>query len=108
MTKAQNKGIDHILQSWSFGIPADDTVTAIPRTIWRQLYDYWMKFAHGLGRINALILLTLVYFVVIGPAAVVLRLFGKDLLDRKAEKRSSFWYKKDQEQLTLERSKQQF
>lgn len=108
MRNAQNKELEHILQRWSFDGQTADADATLPRTIWKQAYDYWMKFARGLGRVNALVLLTFVYFVVIGPAAIVLRIFGKDLLDREAEKGSSYWYKKDQEQLTFERSKQQF
>lgn len=53
----------------------------------------WMKFAEVLGRINATILLSLVFFVVVTPMAFLRRLFGgKDLLSlRNARKTPSLY-----------------
>src|SRR5262249_2223822 len=52
----------------------------------------WMAVAHVLGWINTRILLTAVFFVVFTPISLVLRLIGRDPLDRKRDKsRPSYW-----------------
>jgi hypothetical protein len=55
------------------------------------LYRGWMKFGHVLGWINARIILGLVFFVMVTPIGLVMRLFGKDLLRMKMQKSASYW-----------------
>ena len=108
MRTEPHEHIEVLLRRWSFTSQALEAEAARPRTIWRIAHDYWMRFARFLGKANALLLLTVVYFLLIGPAAIVLRIFGRDLLDRKAGKGHTYWRQKSDEQLTLDRSKQQF
>jgi hypothetical protein len=108
MTNTRPEHIEKLLSRWSYSPAKSEAEVVTSRTLWRIAYSYWMKFARALGKANALVLLTIVYVVLIGPAAIVLRIFGKDLLDRKAGESLSYWYEKENEQLTLERSKQQF
>ncbi|MCX6135814.1 MAG: SxtJ family membrane protein [Ignavibacteriales bacterium] len=107
--KTPQERIEPFLRRWSYASEIPD-VAAVPqaKTFWRSAYEYWMKFARMVGKANAVVLLTIVYFVVIGPAAIVLRIIGKDLLDRKAGNEISYWYDKQQEKLTTERSEHQF
>ena len=96
-----------LLERWSFsGHP--EPAEPQTRTLRSILFAYWMKFARILGIVNANILLTLFYLFIIGPAALVIKLFGKDLLDRRAEERTSYWYEKEYEKPDPERSKHQF
>ncbi|MFT5431773.1 MAG: hypothetical protein ACI9OJ_002471 [Myxococcota bacterium] len=44
---------------------------------------YWMKAAHKLGFFNMMILLTIVYVVVLTPTGWLMRLFGKDPMNRR-------------------------
>lgn len=99
--------IKSLLDRWRFAPPKDQEP---PKTesVWRTLYSYWMKFARLLGKVNTTLLLTLSYVLILGPVAMVLKLFGKDLLDRKAEHRASYWYDKPKEPITQEQSKHQF
>jgi hypothetical protein len=108
MTKVPPEHVAELLRRWSFSSEIASGEAAPPRTIWRIAYGYWMRFARALGKANALLLLTIVYVILIGPAAVVLKVFRKDLLDRKAGEGSTYWNEKAREQLTLDRSKQQF
>jgi len=108
MTKVQPDHIGKLLLRWSYASESSEEKVAPRRTIWRIAYGYWMRFAKALGKANALLLLTIVYVVLIGPAAIVLKIFRKDLLDRKAGEGSTYWNEKEQEELSLERSKQQF
>jgi hypothetical protein len=108
MTVMPNEHVENLLRRWSYS-PDRVVGEVAPRgTIWRTAYGYWMRFAKALGKANALLLLTIVYVVLIGPAALVLKLLGKDLLNRKAGVGPTYWNAKTQEPLSLERSKQQF
>jgi hypothetical protein len=55
------------------------------------LYRGWMAFGHALGWINAKILLTLVFFLIVTPVALALKLFGHDPLARRLAHRGSYW-----------------
>jgi hypothetical protein len=59
------------------------------------LYRVWMKFSHVLGYINTRLLLAAVFFLVITPLALLMRLFGRDVLALRQEKRESYWQVQD-------------
>ena len=64
--------------------------------ILRPLYIGWMKFAFVLGWINTRILLGLFYYGVVTPIGVLLRLFGKDLLDQKIDRSAAtYWIRRE-------------
>jgi hypothetical protein len=68
----------------------------------------WMRGAAVLGRVNARIMLTVVFFVVLVPIGLVLRCF-RDPLDRSLEDgRGSQWVKREPEPPDLARYEQQF
>ena len=55
----------------------------------------WIKFGELLGVIISPIILGFIYFFVIFPTNIILKLFGKDLLLLKINKNSkSFWLKR--------------
>ncbi|MDP2886396.1 MAG: SxtJ family membrane protein [Ignavibacteria bacterium] len=108
MNQASREKVNELVHRWSYSPEAKQLETGGRKTIWRIAYEYWMKFARALGKVNAFVLLTLVYFVFIGPTAIVLKILRRDLLDRNAESGSTYWYSKEQEETTLERSERQF
>jgi len=59
------------------------------------LNKLWMKFGLLLGNIVAPIVMGIVYFGVVTPTGILLRLFGKDILMLKKNKNSSYWLNKD-------------
>jgi hypothetical protein len=68
-----------------------------------------MAFAHGLGRIQTAIILFLVYVLVLGPIAVMLRVFGRrDLLELRRPECDSFAHSKDQVPTDAARCARQF
>ena len=71
------------------------------------LYKVWMAFGHVLGWINARIILALVFFVVVMPIGLVMRLFGKDFLRMRKNRSGSYWVKRDRE-LTPQSMRDQF
>lgn len=49
------------------------------------LYKYWMQFGHVAGWINTRIILGIMFFLLIFPAGIIMRLFATDPLRRKLE-----------------------
>ena len=55
----------------------------------------WVKFGELLGRIVAPIVMAIIYFVIITPIGLIMRLIGKDLLNINFLKNSSYWIKRE-------------
>ncbi len=54
--------------------------------------NLWIKFGEFLGRIIAPIVMALVYFIILTPISLLVRVFGKDLLGLKfLKKQNSYW-----------------
>lgn len=51
----------------------------------------WMAFARALGRVNTAVFLSVVFFLVLTPLGLLLRLAGRDELDRR-RRGSSTWH----------------
>ena len=63
----------------------------IPTTL-RPVYATWLRIAHFLGKIFTMLILTLAYYMVITPAALIKRLFGGRPLPLMPNKEaSSYW-----------------
>ena len=76
--------------------------------IWRAFWTHWKSLALKIARAQTLFLLTLFYFTLFGFYALVLKLFQRDLLDKKWRKEKSFWIKKERVDTALESAKRQF
>ena len=55
----------------------------------------WFKFGLLLGKIISPVIMFLVYFTVVTPTGLLLRLFNKDILNLKFNKKSSYWINKE-------------
>ncbi len=55
------------------------------------VHRVWMQVADALGWFNTRVLLGLVYFLVMTPTGIVMRLLGRDPLDRRLGDRTSYW-----------------
>ncbi len=75
---------------------------------WRLLWDGWTAYAKRAGGYQGQVLLTIVYFVVLGPSAIVSRLTGNQLLDLDARPRESYWIEREREPSTLSTLERQF
>ena len=66
----------------------------------------WIKLGEILGFIIAPIVMALVYFVILTPVSIIVRVFGKDLLGLKfLKKKDTYWIKRKK---TLGSMKKQF
>ena len=55
----------------------------------------WIRFGLLLGNIISPIVMAIIFFGVVTPTGVVLRLFKKDILKLKKNNNSSYWINKD-------------
>ena len=76
--------------------------------LWKSIKSGWMAFAHKLGKINTAILLSIVYFLTMGPIALLSRIFLGDLLGRKAREGESYAVPLENVTVTMERAHKQF
>ena len=52
----------------------------------------WIKFGEILGRVIAPIVMAIIYFIVLTPISLIVRLFGKDLLNlRFIKNKKTYW-----------------
>ena len=56
----------------------------------------WMKFGYLLGAIIAPIVMALIFFGVVTPTGILMKIVGKDLLNLKKKKnKKTYWIKKE-------------
>ena len=56
----------------------------------------WMKFGLLLGKIVSPIILGFVFFGVVTPISIIMKLFAKDSLNLKRNKKQTYWLKKEE------------
>ncbi len=78
--------------------------------LFRRIYRLWIAFSVVLGYFVSRILLTIIFCVIVVPTGLIMRLVGKDPMDRKLDPAAqSYWNKKEQEtDTTIERYERQF
>jgi hypothetical protein len=76
----------------------------LPRVLW----DAWRAYSRRAGGYQANLLLSGVYFLVVGPVALVARVAGTKLLDLDPRPRSSYWVERGPAEKTLAALERQF
>lgn len=73
------------------------------------LHKIWMIIAIMLSFISTRVILTLLYYLIVTPIGLMMRIGGKDFLDEKIEKKkSSYWIKRIPKEYLSEDSEKQF
>ena len=68
------------------------------------LNKIWIKFGELLGKVIAPIAMAMVYFVILTPISLIVRLFGKDLIGIKFKKNvNSYWIKRKKDLGTMDK-----
>jgi hypothetical protein len=65
--------------------------------ILKPIYCLWIAMAHAMGWIMTRIILTITYVILLAPLGLLLRFFGKDLLDVKFDPSvsGSYWNERE-------------
>ena len=93
---------------WSVGVALMVTGAIVP-TLLRPVYWLWMKLAHLLGWVNTRLLLGIIFFVIITPMTIVMKIFGRDALNRKINKDAdSYWIPRPPIESVKEHCERQF
>ena len=80
-------------------------LTLIKSKILDVLNDLWIKFGELLGKIIAPIVMSIVFFLIVTPIGLVLKIVKKDLLKLKFNNDKSYWVEKSK---TIESMDKQF
>ena len=68
------------------------------------LNKLWSKFGIFLGVIVSPIIMGIVYFLVVTPTGIFMRLLGNDLLKMSKEKNTStYWIKRDKQHISMKK-----
>lgn len=95
---------------WFFGLSAVAILTALttPKCI-KPIFIVFTKVGHAIGWVNSRIILSFIYFIFIAPIAIIMRIAGRDSLNRKIDtKEASYWVKRVTTKSTKEKLEKQF
>jgi Saxitoxin biosynthesis operon protein SxtJ len=78
--------------------------------LFRLIHRLWLDFSVILGYFVSRILLTIIFFLVIIPTGLIMRLVGKDPMDRKLDPAAAtYWQRREPEpDQSIERYERQF
>ena len=65
----------------------------IPKSL-EPLNKTWIKFGELLGRVISPVVMAIIFFAIVTPTGLLMRLMGKDLLKLKSSKNNSYWIKR--------------
>ncbi len=87
------KGND--LRIWSLVISFIFLVLGLINSkILTPLNRLWFKFGLLLGKFISPLIMGIIFFIVVTPTGIIMRLFKKDLLNLKYNKKESYWINK--------------
>ena len=86
---------DESLRIWSLIVSTVFLFLGLTNSkILTPLNKIWFKFGLLLGRTVSPVIMGVIFFLVVTPTALIMRLIGKDLLNLKFNKHKSYWIKK--------------
>ena len=71
------------------------TLALVKPQILNPLTKLWIKFGELIGKFISPIVIGLIYFVILTPIGLLMRIFNKDLLNLKFSEESSYWIKRE-------------
>ena len=85
------------IRIWSIAIAIVFLILALMNSkLLTPLNKLWFKFGMALGSIVAPIVMGIVFFLVVTPIALVMKIMGKDLLNIKYDKKKrTYWIKRE-------------
>ena len=71
------------------------TLGLLNSKILTPLNKIWFKFGIILGKIISPIIMGVIFFLVVTPIGLLMRIFGKDVLNLKYNKNQTYWIEKN-------------
>ena len=72
------------LWPWIVAVVLSVSGLVLPRTL-TPVYRGWMAFGHVMGWINTRIILGIMFYLIVMPTGLIIRLFGKDTMQKKRD-----------------------
>ena len=86
----------HQIRIWSLIISLIFLILGILEAkILTPLNNLWFKFGIFLGKIISPLIMGIIFFLVVTPIGIIMRIFGKDVLNLKYNKNQSYWIEKN-------------
>lgn len=86
-------------QSWRWFLGLGTAIAILSYSAYglmKHFHVAWMTFAQYLGWFMTRVILSIFFYLVITPVGLLMRAFGKDLLDMKIDKSApTYWKKRD-------------
>ena len=83
------------LRIWSFVIAIIFLILGLINSkVLTPLNKLWFKFGLLLGKVISPIIMGIIFFLVVTPTALIMRIIGKDLLNLKFNNKKSYWIEK--------------
>ena len=87
---------DQEIRLWALIISAIFLILGLLKSkLLTPLNKLWFRFGIFLGKIITPIIMGIIFFIVVTPIGLIMRLIGKDLLNLKYNKEKSYWIEKD-------------
>ena len=83
------------IRVWSITISFTFLVLGLLNSkILTPLNKLWFKFGIFLGKIISPLIMGIIFFLVVTPTGLIMRILGKDILNLKNKKNKSYWIEK--------------
>ena len=84
------------IRLWALTISAVFLILGLLKSkLLTPLNKLWFRFGIFLGKIISPIIMGFIFFLVVTPIGLIMRLLGKDVLNLKYNKERSYWIEKD-------------
>ena len=85
------------IRIWSFIVSLVFLILGLMKSkLLTPLNKFWFKFGMILGAIVAPIVMSIIFFIAITPIGLLMKILGKDLLNKKFnKKKNTYWIKRD-------------
>jgi len=80
---------------WSLAISITFLILGLANSkILTPLNKIWFKFGILLGNVIAPIVMGIIFFLIVTPTSIIMKILGKDVLNLKKNNNNSYWIKK--------------
>ena len=81
---------------WSLAISITFLILGLINSkILTPLNKIWFKFGILLGNVIAPIVMGIIFFLIVTPTSIIMKILGKDLLNLKKNNNNSYWIEKN-------------
>lgn len=103
-------GFEGISWRWFFGCAiALYGISYLAYPVMKPIHIGWMKFAQVLGWFSTHVVLSLFFYLILTPGGLVVRMLGKDLLDKRFDRSAkTYWRKRESTVFDPKRMENQF